>query len=57
MDKKIKTVKINEVGEVFELDETGRDITKLANYFEMVERYVEQTGKTLDELTENPEID
>lgn len=55
--KPIKTIKINEMGETSELDENGRDITKLTKYFEIVERYAEQTGKTLEEITENPEID
>ena len=55
--KPIKTIKINEIGEASELDEKGRDITKLTKYFEIVERYAEQTGKTLEEITENPEID
>jgi hypothetical protein len=55
--KPIKTIKINELGEASELDEKGRDIKKLTKYFEIVERYAEQTGKTLEEITENPEID
>ena len=55
--KPIKTIKINEMGETSELDENGRDITKLTKYFEIVERYAEQTGKTIEEITENPEID
>ncbi|MEC9309009.1 MAG: hypothetical protein VX966_05835 [Chloroflexota bacterium] len=55
--KPIKTIKINEMGETSELDKKGRDITKLTKYFEIVERYAEQTGKTLEEITENPEID
>ena len=55
--KAIKTVKINALGEAIELDEKGRDIKKLTKYFEIVERHVEQTGRTLEEITENPEID